>query len=265
MNNKGSYRSKFNARSESVPADSDAPKRAFVKINAETLTAFEEGKVLLIDKTMHWTSFDVVKSIRSYLKVRKVGHAGTLDPLATGLLIICTGKFTKKINEFMALPKVYTGSFTLGAITPTYDLESLPESPKEFSHFTTDEITNATSAFLGEIDQIPPMYSAIKKQGIALYELARRGEDVDLLPRKIHIQQFEITSIELPLIHFKIECSTGTYIRSLAHDFGQALGCGAFLSALRRTNIGEFDVKDGMLMDGFLDMIEEMQKDNTAQ
>ena len=264
MNNKGSYRSKFNARNESVPTDSNAPKRAFVKINAETLTAFEEGKVLLIDKTMHWTSFDVVKSIRSYLKVRKVGHAGTLDPLATGLLIICTGKFTKKINDFMALPKVYTGSFTLGAITPTYDLESLPESPKDYTHLTANEIINATQSFIGEIDQVPPMYSAIKKQGVALYELARRGEDVDLLPRKIHIAQFEITSIDLPLVHFKIECSTGTYIRSLAHDFGQALGCGAFLSALRRTNIGEFDVKDAMLMDSFLDMIEEMQKDKPA-
>ncbi len=264
MNNKGSYRSKFNARNESAPTDSNVPKRAFVKINADTLAAFEDGKVLLIDKTMHWTSFDVVKSIRSYLKVRKVGHAGTLDPLATGLLIICTGKFTKKINEFMALPKVYTGSFTLGAITPTYDLESLPESPKECLHLTNDEIRNATSAFLGEIDQVPPMYSAIKKQGVALYELARRGEDVDLLPRKIHIAQFEITSIDLPLIHFKIECSTGTYIRSLAHDFGQAIGCGAFLSELRRTSIGDFDVKDAMMMDGFLDMIEEMQKDKPA-
>lgn len=263
MNNKGSYRSKFNARNEISSTESELPKRAFVKINAETLATFEDGKVLLIDKTIHWTSFDAVKSIRSYLKVRKVGHAGTLDPLATGLLIICTGKFTKKINEFMALPKVYTGSFTLGATTPTYDLESLPESPKAFAHLTSEQILNATESFIGDIDQVPPMYSAIKKQGVAMYELARRGEDVDLLPRKINITQFEITTIDLPFVHFKIECSTGTYIRSLAHDFGRTLGCGAYLSALRRTKIGDFDVKDAIMMDGFLDMIEEMQKEKT--
>ena len=255
---KGSYRAKFMA---STIAD-ETPKtntRPFVKISPTTLSIFEEGKLLLIDKTAHWSSFDVVKSVRSYLKVKRVGHAGTLDPLATGLLIVCTGKFTKKINDFMAQSKEYTGTFTLGATTPTYDLESLPENQMDISHLSRAEIHKATSLFIGEIDQVPPMYSAIKKKGTPLYTLARRGEDIDLQPRKINIASFEITDIQLPLVFFKITCSTGTYIRSLAHDFGQQLGCGAFLSSLRRTAIGDFKVEDAFQMDNFLDMIVEMQ------
>lgn len=255
---KGSYRAKFmaNATNEELPKTNNRP---FVKISPTTLSIFEEGKLLLIDKTAHWSSFDVVKSVRSYLKVRRVGHAGTLDPLATGLLIVCTGKFTKKINDFMAQSKEYTGTFTLGATTPTYDLESLPENQTEVSHITEAEIHKATEAFVGEIDQVPPIYSAIKKAGTPMYTLARRGEDIDLQPRKINIESFEITGIQLPVVSFKIRCSTGTYIRSLANDFGKQLGCGAFLSSLRRTAIGDFRVEDAFQMDNFLDMIVEMQ------
>ena len=203
---------------------------------------FEAGKVLLIDKPLHWTSFDVVRKIRNRLRIKKVGHAGTLDPLATGLLIVCTGKFTKKINEYMASEKEYTGTFTLGAVTPTYDLESLPEQQKDFSMINAEELHATTAKFTGEIDQFPPIYSAIKIKGTPMYELARRGEEVELKSRKIRISEFELTTIELPVVHFRIVCSTGTYIRSIAHDFGQALGCGAYLSQLRRTRIGEFSV-----------------------
>lgn len=203
---------------------------------------FEAGKVLLIDKPLHWTSFDVVRKIRNRLRIKKVGHAGTLDPLATGLLIVCTGKFTKKINEYMASEKEYTGTFTLGAVTPTYDLESLPEQQKDFSMINAEQLHATTAKFTGEIDQFPPIYSAIKIKGTPMYELARRGEEVELKSRKIRISEFELTTIELPVVHFRIVCSTGTYIRSIAHDFGQALGCGAYLSQLRRTRIGEFSV-----------------------
>jgi tRNA pseudouridine55 synthase len=203
---------------------------------------FEAGKVLLIDKPLHWTSFDVVRKIRNRLRIKKVGHAGTLDPLATGLLIVCTGKFTKKINEYMASEKEYTGTFTLGAVTPTYDLESLPEQHKDFSNLNAEQLHATTGKFTGEIDQFPPIYSAIKIKGTPMYELARRGEEVELKSRKILISEFELTAIELPVVHFRIVCSTGTYIRSIAHDFGQALGCGAYLSQLRRTRIGEFSV-----------------------
>lgn len=204
---------------------------------------YEAGKVLLIDKPLHWTSFDVVRKIRNRLRIKKVGHAGTLDPLATGLLIVCTGKFTKKINEYMASEKEYTGTFTLGAVTPTYDLESLPEQQKDFSQVSHEQLHAVAQQFTGEIDQYPPIYSAIKIKGTPLYELARRGEEVDLKSRKIVIKAFEITAVELPVVNFRIVCSTGTYIRSMAHDFGQALGCGAYLSALRRTRIGEFSVE----------------------
>ncbi|MEI2750159.1 MAG: tRNA pseudouridine(55) synthase TruB [Ferruginibacter sp.] len=212
---------------------------------------FEAGKVLLIDKPLHWTSFDVVRKIRNRLRIKKVGHAGTLDPLATGLLIVCTGKFTKKINEYMASEKEYTGTFTLGAVTPTYDLESLPEQQKDFSMINAEELHATTAKFTGEIDQFPPIYSAIKIKGTPMYELARRGEEVELKSRKIRISEFELTTIELPVVHFRIVCSTGTYIRSIAHDFGQALGCGAYLSQLRRTRIGEFSVDAAEKGDGW--------------
>lgn len=207
---------------------------------------FEEGKVLLIDKPLRWTSFDAVRKIRNLVRTKKVGHAGTLDPLATGLLIICTGKFTKRINEFMAREKEYTGHFTLGATTPTYDLESEPENFVSLEGITEKMILDAAAKFTGEILQVPPAHSAIKVEGKRVYELARRGQDVKLEPRKVVIREFGITGIEGPRVQFKVVCSTGTYIRSLAHDFGQALGCGAYLSSLCRTRIGEFLLSDAV-------------------
>jgi tRNA pseudouridine55 synthase len=214
-------------------------------------TAFEEGQVLLIDKPLQWTSFDAVRKIRNLIRIKKVGHAGTLDPLATGLLIVCTGKFTKRINEYMAQEKEYTGHFTLGAITPTYDLESEPTDIKPYEGITNEAIHAATAPFTGEIFQVPPAHSAIKVDGKRVYELARQGKEVKLEPRKITIHLFEITAINLPVLEFRVVCSTGTYIRSLANDFGAALGCGAYLSSLRRTRIGAFPVDDAMSITGF--------------
>jgi tRNA pseudouridine55 synthase len=232
-----------------VPVQKERVKRP--PINPELQQIYLEGKVILIDKPLHWTSFDAVRRLRSILQIKKIGHAGTLDPLATGLLIVCTGKFTKKINEYMAAEKEYTGSITLGAVTPTYDLESAPERQKDFSFLNIEMLTAATQQFIGDIAQLPPIYSAIKKDGVALYELARRGVEVELKPRNINIKSFELTIIELPVIHFKVVCSTGTYIRSLANDYGAALGCGGYLSSLRRTRIGEFNAADAMGMEEF--------------
>lgn len=208
-----------------------------------------------MNKPYGWTSFDVVKKIRVSVKVSKVGHAGTLDPLATGLLIICTGKFTKKINEYMAQEKEYTGTFTLGTTTPTYDLESEPENPQPFEHLTEERIKSATAPFTGAILQLPPAHSAIKKDGKKLYELARAGKEVKLEPRPVTIHQFEITAIRLPVVEFRVVCSTGTYIRSLAMDFGQALGCGAHLSSLCRTRIGAFRLEDALSVEEFMKAI----------
>ncbi|MGB4772206.1 MAG: tRNA pseudouridine(55) synthase TruB [Chitinophagaceae bacterium] len=209
------------------------------------------GKVLLIDKPLEWTSFDAVKKVRNLTRVSKVGHAGTLDPLATGLLIICTGKFTKKINEYMAQEKEYTGTFTLGAVTPTYDLESDPIELRPIDHITMDQLQAATIPFTGEIMQVPPAHSAIKKDGVPVYKMARKGIDVKLEPRKLTIYTFEITAFQPPLVHFRVVCSTGTYIRSLANDFGAHLGCGAYLSSLRRTKIGSFSVDDALTLAQF--------------
>jgi tRNA pseudouridine55 synthase len=203
-----------------------------------------EGKVLLVDKPMEWTSFQVIGKLRWIFKIKKIGHAGTLDPLATGLLIVCTGKFTKKINEYMGMEKEYTGTITLGATTPTYDLESEPVDLKHFENITEEDLQNATVPFTGEILQIPPAHSAIKINGQRVYELARQGKEVKLEPRKVTISTFEITGIQLPKVHFRVVCSTGTYIRSLANDFGKALGCGGYLSQLCRTRIGNFELKD---------------------
>jgi tRNA pseudouridine55 synthase len=212
---------------------------------------FEQGQVLLIDKPLHWTSFDVVRKVRNLCRTKKVGHAGTLDPLASGLLIICTGKFTKKINEYMAREKEYTGTITLGATTPTFDLESEPRDFKSTSALTQDMLLDAANQFTGNIQQVPPAHSAIKKDGKRVYELARRGEEVNLEPRNIVIKEFALTAIELPVVHFKVVCSTGTYIRSLANDFGAALGCGGYLSSLCRTRIGEFKLTDAMSLQQF--------------
>jgi tRNA pseudouridine55 synthase len=217
----------------------------------EELNDYQQGKVILINKPFKWTSFDVVRKIRYLTKTKKVGHAGTLDPLATGLLIVCTGKFTKRINEFMAQEKEYTGSITLGATTPTYDLESEPQDFKEYNHLTEEELHKATTHFIGNISQVPPIHSAIKKEGKRVYELARRGEEVVLEPRKVKISEFTITKIELPVVHFKVVCSTGTYIRSLANDYGEKLECGGYLSSLCRTRIGNYLLQDAMSMEEF--------------
>lgn len=212
---------------------------------------FEEGKVLLINKPLRWTSFDAVRKIRNLIRVKKVGHAGTLDPLATGLLIICTGRFTKKINEFMAKEKEYTGAFFLGAVTPTYDLESEPVNFKPTDMITEEMIKNAAKQWTGDIMQVPPAHSAIKIDGKRVYELARQGKEVQIEPRKVTIHEFEITNIGMPLVHFRVVCSTGTYIRSLANDFGATLGCGAYLHSLCRTRIGEFKLSEAMTIEAF--------------
>lgn len=214
-----------------------------------------EGKVLLIDKPFEWTSYDVIRKMRKIINLKKIGHAGTLDPLATGLLIVCTGKFTKKINEFMAQEKEYTGSITLGAVTPTYDFESEPRDFKSTDEISEELINKTTLQFTGEILQTPPIHSAIKQNGKPVYLLARKGVDVILEPRKITIKEFEITRIELPLVYFKVVCTTGTYIRSLANDFGAALGCGGYLSKLRRTRIGNFKVEDAVTMEQFQEFV----------
>lgn len=216
---------------------------------------FEAGQVLLINKPLHWTSFDAVRKIRNLIRIKKVGHAGTLDPLATGLLIICTGKFTKRINEYMAQEKEYTGSFTLGATTPTYDLESEPENFKPIDGITADTVLNATKQFTGAIQQVPPAHSAIKVDGKRVYELARKGKEVKLEPRPVTIYEFEITAVQLPVVFFRVVCSTGTYIRSLANDFGAALGCGSYLSSLCRTRIGSFSLQDAMTIEMFEEKI----------
>ncbi len=223
----------------------------------KTENTFEEGKVLLINKPLHWTSFDAVRKIRNISRIKKVGHAGTLDPLATGLLIICTGKFTKKINEYQAQEKEYTGSFTLGAVTPTYDLESEPQDFKSFDFVTKKLLDETALKFSGEIDQVPPIHSAIKQKGKPVYLAARKGHAVKLEARKITIKEFEITKIELPVVFFRVVCTTGTYIRSLANDFGDALGCGAYLNSLCRTRIGKFTLEHSMTIESLTHQISE--------
>lgn len=222
---------------------------------------YKNGQVLLIDKPLEWTSFQVVNKLRYLIRKQfsikkiKVGHAGTLDPLATGLLIICTGKFTKQINTYQAQHKEYTGTITLGATTPSYDLETEVDATFETSAITETQIHKATSQFIGDILQQPPVFSALKKEGKRLYEYARAGEEVDIPKREVHISAFEITNIDMPTIQFRVACSKGTYIRSLAHDFGKALTNGAHLSALRRTKIGDFDVKDALSIAEFEDQL----------
>jgi len=213
--------------------------------------AYLLGKVILIDKPLEWTSFDVVRKVRNLLGVRKIGHAGTLDPLASGLLILCTGKYTKKINEYMGMPKEYTGTITLGATTASYDLESALENEQNTRHITEQMVVAATKQFTGEILQTPPIFSAIKQAGKPVYLLARKGQDVVLEPRPITIYSFDIEQVINEKVHFRIVCSTGTYIRSIANDFGQALGVGGYLSGLRRTKIGDFSVTDAYSMPAF--------------
>ncbi len=199
---------------------------------------------MLIDKPLEWTSFDVVQKLRNIIRIKKIGHAGTLDPLATGLLILCTGKFTKKINEYMAKEKEYTGTITLGATTPTFDLESEPVNLKTVDHISKEQLDDAVKKFVGVIQQLPPIHSAIKQKGKRVYELARAGKEVVMDPRTVEIREFIIEKVELPAVHFRIVCTTGTYIRSIANDFGEALGVGGYLSGLCRTRIGEFLLRD---------------------
>ncbi|MDC9722666.1 MAG: tRNA pseudouridine(55) synthase TruB [Urechidicola sp.] len=226
---------------------------------------YKNGQVLLIDKPLNWTSFQVVNKLRWEIRQKfnikkiKVGHAGTLDPLATGLLILCTGKFTKKIDTYQAQEKEYTGTITIGGTTPSYDLETEIDKTYPTNQISDELILETTKQFLGELDQKPPIFSAIKKDGKKLYELARAGETTEIKTRKITISELEITNINLPNIEFRVVCSKGTYIRSLAYDFGMALNSGAHLSALRRTKIGDFLVDDAQTVEGF---IEEIRKDN---
>jgi len=215
------------------------------------LQSYLEGQVILLDKPLHWTSFDTIRKIRRLTGVNKVGHAGTLDPLATGLLIICTGKFTKRINEFMAQRKVYTGTITIGASTPTYDLESDPENVKDYSFVNEELLYEKRQNFVGEIQQVPPIHSAIKQDGKPVYLAARKGAEVKLEPRPITIYSFELPNIVLPNIDFEVTCSTGTYIRSLANDYGAALGTGGYLSKLCRTQIGDFRLEDAVSIEAF--------------
>ena len=224
----------------------------------KALEPYLEGKVLLLDKPLHWTSFDVVKKIRILTGISKVGHAGTLDPLATGLLIVCTGKYTKKINEYMGMEKEYTGSFTLGATTPTFDKESEPTNFTDISQLSTQQIHDATIHFTGDILQVPPIHSAIKKEGKPVYLSARKGIEVVLEPRPVTISEFSINKVYLPEVFFTVVCSTGTYIRSLANDFGASLQVGAYLSSLCRTRIGNFSVEDAMSIDEFEKKILEL-------
>ena len=209
----------------------------------------DNGRVLLINKPFQWTSFDVVNKLRYKLRIKKIGHAGTLDPLATGLLIICTGRMTKRIEEFMGLEKDYTGKFILGQSTASHDLETEVTEVKDVSALNESAIRQATGALTGNISQLPPMHSAIRIGGKRAYEFARKGQDIQLTPREVEIKEFEITHISLPEAAFRIVCSKGTYIRSIARDFGNALGVGAYLTDLCRTRIGGFRLEDAIEID----------------
>lgn len=210
----------------------------------DTNPLLDPGALLLINKPLRWTSFDVVNKLRNRLRIKKIGHAGTLDPLATGLLIVCVGKMTKRIEEYMGQEKEYTGSFILGQTTPSYDLETEVSEAQDVSFVTAENIRSAAGSLTGKIQQLPPMHSAIKIGGTRAYKMARKGQDIVLQPREVEVRLFEITEIALPRVDFRIVCSKGTYIRSIARDMGESLGTGAYLSALCRTRIGEFRLTD---------------------
>lgn len=229
-----------------------------------------DGTALLVNKPQGWTSFDVVNKIRTSIKHRlgvkniKVGHAGTLDPMATGLLIICTGKSTKKLAEYQGLPKTYTGTITLGATTPSYDAESEPDAYFPVEHITPEMLEAARQRFLGNLEQLPPMFSAIKVDGQPLYKKARQGVVVEVAPRPVTIHEFDITHVALPQLDFRVKCSKGTYIRSLAYDFGKALESGAFLSALCRTKIGDFDLENAWSVPDLVEQIANLSPNQTV-
>jgi tRNA pseudouridine55 synthase len=212
---------------------------------------FEKGEVLLFDKPLKWTSFDLVRKVRGLIRIKKVGHAGTLDPLATGLMIICTGKMTKQIDTFQAQIKEYTGTFKLGATTPCYDMEQPEDATFPTEHISEQMIREMVNQFTGVISQMPPPHSAVKVDGKRAYELARKGKEVVMKSREVTIEAFEITGINMPEVSFRIVCSKGTYIRSIAHDFGKALGSGAYLTSLCRTRIGEFRLENAMQLADF--------------
>lgn len=218
---------------------------------------FKAGQILVFDKPLDWTSFQVVNKVRWLIrkscdiKKIKVGHAGTLDPLATGVLVLCTGKFTKKIPQLQGTEKEYTGTFTLGATTPSYDMETEVNQTFETNHISEENLEEAAEQLTGEIEQIPPVFSALKKDGKRLYEYARKGEEVKVASRKVTIEIFEITAVRFPEIEFRIVCSKGTYIRSIANDFGIALGSGAYLSSLKRTRVGDFSIEEALSISSF--------------
>ncbi len=227
------------------------------------LEKYSSGQTILVDKDLDWTSFDVVKKIRNIIKCKKVGHAGTLDPLATGLLIVCTGKNTKKINEIQAKDKVYYGEFILGKTTPSHDLETEFNSTREINNLSEKEIYNAAKHFTGEHLQRPPKYSAVKISGKRAYEYARENEEIKIKEKKITIFSLDIININLPNISFEISCTKGTYIRSLARDFGNYLGCGAVLSKLRRLKIGEFEVKNALRINTLVENLNKEKLENS--
>ena len=220
---------------------------------------FYSGETVLLDKPQYWTSFDVVSKIRNAVGVKKVGHAGTLDPMATGLLIICTGKKTKEISSFQDLEKTYTGSILLGKRSRSMDLETELIGNEDLSSIKDEDIYDARDKFMGNILQVPPMFSAIKFKGKSLYNIARKGKTIELKPREVNVSKFEILEINKPYVKFEITCSKGTYIRSIANDFGEELGCGGVLSSLRRTAIGNFFVNDALSIDEFVFLSKAMK------
>ncbi|MDB5263431.1 MAG: tRNA pseudouridine(55) synthase TruB [Adhaeribacter sp.] len=215
---------------------------------------YENGQIILLNKPLSWTSFDVVKKVRNILRIKKIGHAGTLDPLAEGLLILCTGKFTKRIEEIQAEEKEYTGHFTMGQTTPSFDLETEIDTNHDISHLNKAMIEAAARQFEGLIQQTPPLYSAVKINGERAYTLARRGDSAEIKAKQVEIKSFVITGVELPLVSFRVVCSKGTYIRSLARDFGEQLGCGAHLSKLVRTRIGPYELSQALTIDDILQL-----------
>lgn len=224
---------------------------------------FAKGEVLLVNKPYRWSSFDVVRKLKRLVKA-KIGHAGTLDPLATGLMILATGPLTKKLSEFQGLPKEYTGTFYIGAVTPSYDRETEETDKKDISHITENDIRKAAASFIGLSQQTPPIFSAVKVDGTRAYKHARKGREAKIQSKEVEITEFEITGIELPLVHFRIGCSKGTYIRSIANDFGQKLGVGAYLYNLCRTRIGEYNLKDAWDIKELVEALRELEQSEQA-
>jgi tRNA pseudouridine55 synthase len=226
---------------------------------------FYSGETILLDKPLNWTSFDVVSKIRNAVGVKKVGHAGTLDPMATGLLIVCTGKKTKEILTFQDLEKTYTGSILLGKKSKSMDLEMELIGDEDISSITDEDIYKVREMFVGNILQVPPMFSAIKFEGKSLYNMARKGKMVELKPREVSVSKFEILEIKKPYVKFEITCSKGTYIRSIANDFGEELGCGGVLNSLRRTAIGEYSVNDALSINEFISLTKEWKSEKEKE